>query len=479
MPCCRRKPSQQTYSSERVNPAQDFGATWPHDNNRPILELSGDLGEELSGASVTREPVRVELCGVEEVCRASSSWVIFVMASLPVIAEPATLRTKAEGLYLAELLQELRAAHPDLVQQAQLALQARPAPIKVEARPVEREAAEEKSVTRLAEENLIERKTISDPAEVSPAEKRIDISPVKESPAEPPTASVSGQAPASARESRPIREIPDRQYAPLFHVDSTEERREVELLASQYMDGYDNGADWVYRDRRCGTVREWDEVRGFGFLLEDLTEQEVFVSRRAVKRLMEPKWRHNLKTGERVTFCKLGSRRGYWAVAVLRVADTVPERVLKRDRPGVAAQEVKAPVEEVPVVTPPRAESPTSGPVISGSIHAGPHATLNLATHNYAPAPLPAAEKRLSVTVKPVSPAAVIDPSLKAQELAPSAQRLTRVPAAPGYRFYEEVGVNPYLHRGEMYCAVRGPAIRRVYTTSDTQRGGKFFKRVI
>lgn len=401
------------------------------------------------------------------------------MASLPVIAEPATLRTKAEGLYLAELLQELRAAHPDLVEQAQLTLQARPAPIMVEARPMEREAVEERSVTSPAEESLIARKTISDPAEVSPAEKVIDISPAKESPAAPPTASVSGQTPASERESRPTREVPGRQYAPLFHVDSSEERREVEVLASQYMDGYENGADWVYRDRRCGTVREWDEVRGFGFLLEDLTEQEVFVNRRAVKRLMEPKWRHNLKIGERVTFCKLGSRRGCWAVAVLRVADTVPERVVKRDRPGVAAPEGKAPVEEVPVVTPPRAESPTSGPVISGSIHAGAHATVNLATHNYAPAPLPAAEKRLSVTVTPVRPAAVIEQSLKAQVPAPPARRLTRLPAAPGYRFYEEIGVNPYLHRGEVYCAIRGPAIRRVSTTSDARRGGKFFKNVI
>lgn len=318
------------------------------------------------------------------------------MADLPVIAEPSTLRTKAEGLYLAALLQELRSVHPELVEQAQLALQARPASSPSEEKAVETKAAERKGEASSAEE----------------------------SPAVPPKSAVSDQTPASARESRPTSEIPDREFTALFHTDSSEERRRVEVLASQYMDGYDNGADWVYRDRRCGTVREWDEVRGFGFLTQDLTGQEVFVNRRAVKRMLEPKWRHNLQVGERVTFCKLSSRRGYWAVAILRMADSVPGRVPKREKP--AAAEVKEKVEVVPEVTPARAESPTIGPVISGPIHAGPHATLNLATHNYAPAPPPAADKTLAVTIRPARSAAAEEPSSKAVTLIHPAGQLPR-----------------------------------------------------
>lgn len=91
--------------------------------------------------------------------------------------------------------------------------------------------------------------------------------------------------------------IPNRRYCPLFWADSAYQQRELEKLAAAFMDGYENGATWVLEDRRSGTVIDFNEVNGCGNIEEDDTQQPIFVNRRAVKRLAEPRWRHSLRPG--------------------------------------------------------------------------------------------------------------------------------------------------------------------------------------
>lgn len=273
-----------------------------------------------------------------------------------------------------------------------------------------------------------------------------------------------------------IREIPLHKYAAQFTVDSQQERREVEIAASRYMDGFHTGADWVMFDRRTGTVKEWDESRGFGFLEEDLTQQEIFVNRRAVKHQAEPKWRHNLRVGERVTFAKLGSRRGLWAVAVLRVPD-LPDRVEKPPSPR-GRQE-----------TPVRADSPTAGHVIGGSVHAEGYATVHLETHQYSP-PAPATKKLAYVVAKQLLPDSSQE-ELQQKVKLPAPEPRFSPPRLPvtvsssdfvyplGLRSYEGMTVNPYLHRGPAYSSIRGPGIRRRPSVTRTRLGEWVFRPVI
>lgn len=198
-----------------------------------------------------------------------------------------------------------------------------------------------------------------------------------------------------------------------------------------------------------------------------MTEQEIFVNRRAVKHQVEPKWRHNHRVGERVTFCKLGSKQGYWAVAVLRVTERVPKETWEESTPSPCN----------PVVTPPRADSPTSGPVVAGFIHAGAHATVSLATHNYSPAPLPSAEGKVSFVVTRNKAPGTAPPGPR--YVAPNMGGVTLQQRSPGYRYYEDIRVNPYLHRGAAYSAIRGPGIRRVPLATTTRMGEKLYRNVI
>lgn len=87
--------------------------------------------------------------------------------------------------------------------------------------------------------------------------------------------------------------------------------RALEREAAAFMDGYSEEGSWVIHDRRAVTVTEFDKVRGFGFILEDHTGEEVFVDRRAVKRFTEPQWFHSLRKGDRVTFAKSQGEKGY------------------------------------------------------------------------------------------------------------------------------------------------------------------------
>lgn len=371
-----------------------------------------------------------------------------MMASQVTVADSARTRTPAEARYLAELIQEIVELHPDLAEEALSKIKAQPTPSPDGVSLSEKETA--KTGDRAAEPGKI------------PAKE--EMTPVSSSP------------PVPEPERRPVTDIPWHRYDALFVVESQQERKEVEVAASQFMDGLDNGAEWVYRDRRYGTVREWDEARGFGFLVEDLTEQEIFVNRRAVKHQVEPKWRHNLRVGERVTFCKLGSKRGYWAVAVLRANERAPEEIWEEPTPSPCN----------PVVTPPRADSPTSGPVVSGSIHAGAHATVNLATHNYSPAPLPPAERKVSYVVTRSKAPESAELCIAAASQPPDQRYVTPIRGgvtleqrSPGYRYYEDIGVNPYLHRGADYSAIRGPGIRRVPLATTTRMGEKLYRQVI
>lgn len=274
----------------------------------------------------------------------------------------------------------------------------------------------------------------------------------------------------------PTQEVPLWRYASRFYVDSQEERRRVEVAASRYMDGFDTGADWVMRDRRKGTVKQWDEARGFGFIEEDYTEQEIFVNRRAVKHQAEPKWRHNLVVGERVTYVKLGSKRGLWAVAVLRAS----EAPLEDESPPSPRGRPETPV---------RAESPTSGHVIGGSVHAEGHATIHLESHQYSP-PIPAPKKVSYVVTREAVPDSSseelqLKETLHTTELRQSPPRLpVTVSTAEfgypqGFTGWGSMGVNPYLHRGPDYSSVRGPAIRRGPPMTRSVQGEWVFRHAI
>lgn len=85
------------------------------------------------------------------------------------------------------------------------------------------------------------------------------------------------------------------------------------------MDGWKNGATWVNEYRRSGTVLEFDEGQGYGFIIADDCGEEVFVNRRAVKPMSKPHWRHSLRMGERVIFARVKRVKGWWAAAMKRI----------------------------------------------------------------------------------------------------------------------------------------------------------------
>lgn len=76
---------------------------------------------------------------------------------------------------------------------------------------------------------------------------------------------------------------------------------------------------WVIEDRRSGTVLEFDEAQGYGFIIEDDCGEELFVNRRAVKSMSELHWQHSLRRGERVMFARVKGVKGWWAAAVQRI----------------------------------------------------------------------------------------------------------------------------------------------------------------
>lgn len=222
-----------------------------------------------------------------------------------------------------------------------------------------------------------------------------------------PQAAVGEPSPKPMEQQHQAPSIPFHRYAAQFMVETQDERREVELAASQYMDGFNDGADWVFNDRRLGTVTEWEE---------------------------EPP----------STF----------------------------QRPNSS----------------PRAERPTSGPMIRGSVHAAGHATVNLATHHYPPVPQ---AKRLSyVMAKPVPVEAaqeeqrptplwtVRDPQASAPRYPGPASTAFYLPPSE-FRCGETTGVNPYLHRGPAYSSIRGPGIRRQPLATRTRQGERLFRAVI
>lgn len=127
---------------------------------------------------------------------------------------------------VATPLQEIVELHPDLVQEALLKVQAQPMPNPDGVSLSAREAT--KTGARSADSEGTSAK-----GEVPP---------------------VSSPPPASKTECRPATAIPYHRYAAQFVVETQQERKEVEVAASQFMDGFNNGADWVYRDRRYGTV---------------------------------------------------------------------------------------------------------------------------------------------------------------------------------------------------------------------------------
>lgn len=179
-----------------------------------------------------------------------------------------------------------------------------------------------------------------------------------------------------------------------------------------------------------------------------------------------------------MTFAKLGSKKGYWAVAVLRVPLMAPKEKWEDQPPSSSTRQDN----------PPRAESPTSGPMIAGSVHAAGHATVHLATHNYTPAPSVPAAKKLAYVVTEGVPAASVSSELQAKAacLPPGPRFSSPIQAAttpyqrlPGFRYYEGMTVNPYLHRVPAYSAIRGPGIRRMPPAMRTRLGDKLFRAVI
>lgn len=58
-------------------------------------------------------------------------------------------------------------------------------------------------------------------------------------------------------------------FSSRYAVFDPREQRDWEKEAAAYMDGYDNGAEWVMEDRRKGTVLDFDVKTGCGHILED------------------------------------------------------------------------------------------------------------------------------------------------------------------------------------------------------------------
>lgn len=86
---------------------------------------------------------------------------------------------------------------------------------------------------------------------------------------------------------------------------------EEERDAALFMDRRGTKEKWVMENRYMGVVTQWSDEQGNGFLEEDKTGDELFVNRRSVKRVAEPRWRHNLCIGELVEFAKCPCPKGY------------------------------------------------------------------------------------------------------------------------------------------------------------------------
>lgn len=84
-------------------------------------------------------------------------------------------------------------------------------------------------------------------------------------------------------------------------------------------------------DRRAGTVSDFNEVNSCSNIIEDGTQQLIFVNRLAVKRLAEPRWRHSLRPGERVTFAKIGGPKSFWAAEVMREREEPPQDIWEEE----------------------------------------------------------------------------------------------------------------------------------------------------
>lgn len=144
------------------------------------------------------------------------------------------------------------------------------------------------------------------------------------------------------------------------------------------MDGRDTQARWVMEDQKAGTVLEFDELRGYGFILEDGTADEVFVKRRAVKRLSEPNWRHNLKRGERVTYAKSKGRKGYWAAGVQRIEKSTSTNHPRNPQGSAATYSEPFPSASAAPSRPPGNRSP-----VTGSVYVEGNATIQLTNNEH------------------------------------------------------------------------------------------------
>lgn len=191
--------------------------------------------------------------------------------------------------------------------------------------------------------------------------------------------------------------------------------------------------------------------------MEDGTGQSIFVNRRAVKRLAEPRWRHSLRIGERVSFTKTAGVKGFCAAGVMRVKETAPVEVWEEDEQsvgqGISAQGT---LEE--------SAATLSAPLVGGSVYATFEATVTV-THR-AQTPAPTQHYVCAVTRSldwvPLWPENRVWGAGVAN--TPAQQLVSHPPAVP-------VTVNPYIHRGSGYSPVRGPAVRRGPNTSSTRLG--------
>lgn len=86
---------------------------------------------------------------------------------------------------------------------------------------------------------------------------------------------------------------------------TTQNYKEVmEREATQFMNGNSSRGEWVMQNRINGVVEDFDHTRDHGNIHEERIGDWVFVNRRAVKRVTQPEYKHNLYSRERVEFAK-------------------------------------------------------------------------------------------------------------------------------------------------------------------------------
>lgn len=360
--------------------------------------------------------------------------------------EAAERRSREKAATLEQRVRAMVERHPDLVRSALALIPAPPAP------PIT-------SPTTLMDlpccsESEADSPVISPPTDPVPVEAScVSETSTSSSICEAPVPSFpTAQTEPAARpitSSGPV--IPRERFLSKYAVLDPREQRDWEKEAAAYMDGYDNGAEWVMEDRRRGTVLDFDIKTGCGHILEDETGQTVFVNRRAVKRLVEPRWRHNLHPSERVTFAKVAGVRGFWAAAVLRCKDpadiVVEEQGEARCPEGQMMASSGVWAEMVPA-------KPAS--VVGGSIYATGEAMVTISSKAASPVPQYACEGSQSREWVPLgAPGRIKEVTGPA---TPAPRSVLHPPAVP-------IVVNPYIHRGEAYSPIRGPAVRRPATT--------------